>query len=346
MPFGGDWIAGQGGRPEVKTGHFGLSQIRAQLSSVPLIYDLASLTKVIVTSTLLVTEAKAQKLQEFSQSPLVLELPELRGTVLEHLSVKSCWEHRSGLRPFRDFANPPRLAFASRSQAWDLILKTLAQENLGPPEDLYSDLGFLLLGIFLERRHKKNLSEIWETWKVDHGLPKDDLFFLPSQKYLPRVVPTESRHPTGEVNDDRAAFLGGIAPHSGLFGTANGVWLWLEKIHLLAKTHQAFRTWTSPQAIDPQVPSQRFYFGWDRPQDPLLSHAGAKFSGFTLGHLGYTGTALFFDAQSQRGGVFLSNRVCPADSVESRHQIKELRRRFFDGIWENKLGEIWEKIRL
>jgi len=291
------------------------------------LFDLASLTKVIVTSTLVAETWRGSGLSwvEFLDQPVVENLVDLRGTSLSKVTVGELWEHRSGLEAHLLVKAKPLAAIVAAG------LKHPGKETV------YSDLGFLILGLWLEKTRDTPIDSLWTSWKLRHGIRSTRLVYGPVPET--QAVPTETRHARGRVNDDNAASLGGVAPHAGVFGHADDVWAWLEALVRWARSEPALKDWLSPAGLG------RFHGGWDRPSDPATTHAGARFPrGSVIGHLGYTGTALWWDLKpdfSGRAGVLLTNRVHPESSDESKKWIFELRRQFFDHVWTGTLKG-WE----
>ena len=288
-------------------------------------YDLASITKVMVTATLIQ--------EDFLESGLAFEA--YFSQAFLSLSIRSLLEHRSGL-PSHVFVWGEGVRRSSqvavdRERAWETIVATIIKQPLTlPPTEVYSDLGFLLLGRWLEQKKQRNLDDLWQEWKLAHGLSSLDLVY---GHRIPRdvsVVPTESRHPDCEVNDDNAWNLGGIAPHAGIFGSLNGVCLWMKAIADWVAYDPRLSPWLLP------VPGQRFHLGWDTPSvDNPKSQGGHPAPTRAIGHLGFTGTALWWDPESLKAGVLLTNRVFPQHSKESQERIQVLRNEFFTRVWQS-----------
>ncbi len=307
-----------------------------------LVFDLASLTKVIATSTLLAKwalESCAGDFARLAATRITERLPELKGSLYDVTTVGQLWEHTSGAPASFPCFDPPRSLGPTEREALRLhLLRHIPGLGMETPgATLYSDIGFLLLGCWLERARGARLDEIWERWKAAHGLPAASLTYTSAGRV---TLPTETRHAAGIVNDDKAASLHGIAPHAGLFGTAAEVLAWIEAIWRWQDEQPALRSWmTAPSGI------ARFHLGWDTPSYApaagAVSQAGASAPRGTLGHLGYTGTALWFHRESQKAGVLLSNRVHPVHSAESQALIRSLRKQYFDALWEGTLSEQW-----
>jgi serine-type D-Ala-D-Ala carboxypeptidase len=317
-------------------------------------FDLSSLTKPILTSTLLMMtcERSQWSWDNFLEIRVSDMISELQGTVLKDVMLRHLWEHRSGLAAHIDFlcgakagAEPERRPLPidwTRAGAWQFIvreiLKRTQKDGLSETASCYSDLGFLLLGLWLERFYDQSLDELWSEWKQDHGLSKTDLSFFGLRQSCARLVPTESRHTYGEVNDNNAYFLGGVAPHAGLHGTAQEIWAWLNAVNRWTDESPKLNSWN-------RVPSEwpwPYYCGWDRPADLATTTAGAGAPHDTIGHLGYTGTALWWSPSQNRGAVLLSNRIHPKASPANAEMIKFLRREFFTALWQGTLSTKWQ----
>ena len=294
------------------------------------IFDLASLTKVIVTSVLLVDEAQndgALELNDWAAEQLLSDaIMSLKGGPLEKVTLLDLWEHRSGLPPIVEVA-PDRPFFyrlSERPEAWRAVLQQILfmEEDFKEAGDTeYSDIGFLLLGAWLEHKYSQRLDELWMNWQARHQV-KDSFphYFLDNHPTsLNEVIPTESRHGSGVVNDDRAYYLGGVAPHAGLFGSVLDVKNFCEHLLSLANSHTLWNQWLYSSA------RHRFVFGWDSACGAPLSHAGESAMKSVRGHLGYTGTAFWLDPPTQQYGILLTNRVCPQANDIIRKSVQKLR---------------------
>lgn len=318
------------------------SSENSELSPSQRLFDLASLTKVMVTSTLLVDLAQtegASSLKDWASEYKVADAFEsLESTFLADTTLLELWEHRSGLAPVVDLV-PARPHFCSlendRSSAWESCLQQIGHLPTGKKgKTIYSDCGFLVLGAWLEAKTQKRLDQLFAEW-LERNLLRTKLSFHLDNKVSmadsSSVMPTEARHLAGEVNDDKAFFLGGVAPHAGLFGTADDVMEFAKHILSLSQGSSLWHEWLFAK------PESRFVFGWDTASQKSGSPAGQFASGFVRGHLGYTGTALWMDPKSQKIGVLLSNRVAPQASEINKESIRRLRSLFFDGLWQGTI---------
>jgi len=293
------------------------------------VYDLASLTKPLATVTslvLLIQEGKCGL-----EDRLDGILPELVETLVGSASLRHLLTHSSGLPGWRGFYE--RLGVpsseAARADAKQLLLRLLKNETLVYGRDersLYSDLGFMLLGFVVERLSGRMLDQ-YVAQRVVLPLGAGPLEYRPAvQEHcadpslndsVEEIAPTEfdswrGRYLRGEVHDENAAALGGVAGHAGLFGTAEAViavtGAWLKGYHGQGSILDSglVRQFTSRSHA---IPGSSWALGWDTPSSP--SSSGQYFSSRSFGHLGYTGTSIWIDPASELEVVMLSNRVHP-----------------------------------
>jgi CubicO group peptidase (beta-lactamase class C family) len=306
-----------------------------------LFYDLASLTKIILTNSLLLELMLEQKktLTEFR----LLEVGSILKTApefIQKMTIASLWDHCSGLKA-HFYLDPlkSRSSFkGDRSALWSYVLKQIESEMGAPAETnsaecVYSDLNFWVLGAVLETYYQKDLRSLWQDFKKKHSLAANDLVLGPVKN---NAIPTEKRHQSGVVNDDNAVFMQEIAPHAGLFSTIEAVWEWLNLMN----------TWVSRKELEPYFTPQtkgRFWCGWDRPSsEKTLAGEGAD-KAVVLGHLGFTGTALWWNPLTKWGGILLTNRVFPS-ADQNQTEIRDLRIKFFTLLWHNNRKELWKAL--
>jgi len=203
---------------------------------------------------------------------------------------------------------------------------------------LYSDLGFIVLGCAVERASGLSLDEYFSQ-AIARPLGVNTLFFTrtgeaASQSRLSRpdviIAPTEwdgwrQRILKGEVHDENAAAMGGVAGHAGLFGAAESVLAvsgaWLAGYHgdRSILDRQLVQEFTTKQS-HPQQSS--WALGWDTPTTP--SSSGTHFSSNSFGHLGFTGTSLWIDPLRKLEVVLLTNRVHPNRGNDSIRVFRPL----------------------
>ncbi len=311
------------------------------------VYDLASLTKplVTVTSILLLVQESQLSLDAAANSIL----PELEGRPIGSSTPRHLLSHCTGLPgwgPLSERLTGQMPAGSMPEAIRPAVLNMIREEPLiyePGSRSLYSDLGFILLGFMIEQIGGRRLDRWFQT-RLAGPLGASPLMFLPtgaarSDRTITcdRLAPTEwneaeQRYLCGEVHDDNALAMGGVAGHAGLFGTAAAV-LKISEIWLNA--------WQGkPSPLDPdlvrlftrrdgRIPGSSWALGWDTPTEP--SSSGAHFSPESFGHLGYTGTSLWIDPLVGMEVVLLSNRVHPSRKNE---QIRRFRPVIHDLIME------------
>jgi CubicO group peptidase (beta-lactamase class C family) len=316
------------------------------------IFDLSSLTKPFATSIammLLVREGKVRlddRVTRFFHNFGVLGKT--------HITFRHLLSHCSGLAGWRPFFKEilqierrgGRIRFLGSHGAKAHVYQAIHQERLEAPPGtrmLYSDLGFILLGAVIEEVSGMTLDRFChERIFRPFGLRATafiDLSLLRARRLEPvteMIAPTE-RCPwrkkilCGEVDDDNAYAMGGVAGHAGLFSSAKDLDTILCRLKECYRNADPFipqrivqEFWTRDQA----VPDSTWCLGWDSPS-PADSSAGAYFSQHSVGHLGFTGTSVWLDLEHDRHVILLSNRVHPSRDNE---QIRAFRPHIHDLI--------------
>lgn len=323
----------------------------ADLSTV---FDLASLTKALCTSLLCMRLIDAGRL-------------DLDETVLPGVSVRALLAHRSGLpawRPlFREADAARDLSLISDAEGRKRVVAEAARAPRGPLNTrvVYSDLGFILLGDFLEQRLGERLDATFFRLAAALGIGRELGFrpidfaaqAVPSSRCAPTRRETPTREPLqGVVHDDNARAMLGVAGHAGLFGTATAVAGLAQAIidayhdaESEAQRALGVSAATVRQFFAPPPPLQdgspaTFALGWDHPEPlrdgaPSTSSAGSRWSRDGVGHLGFTGCSLWLEPEARTFVVFLTNRVCVATTAEAERThaaIKTLRPALHDAV--------------
>ena len=275
-------------------------------ASAATVFDLASLTKPLVTTTLIAQLIDEQRL---SLSDMVDD----RFTVGELLS------HSSGLPSWKALA-PPGVV----DKAFVLAeIRRTAPAYVRGTRSIYSDLGFILLGNLLEQRLGP-LDQAFATCVAEPlGLA---LTFHPTAS---QCAPTEGNL-CGVVHDDNARAMGGVAGHAGLFGSANEI---AKLVAVLVEIWHGDQGLLSPATLQhfwsgAGVPDSTWCLGWDRPS-AHGSSAGEHWPKDGVGHLAFTGCSVWIDPRRRRFVVLASNRVHPTRDNE---RIRQLRPRLHDLI--------------
>jgi CubicO group peptidase (beta-lactamase class C family) len=302
------------------------------------IYDLASLTKPIVTTTaamILLQQRRfdldapvARYLPEFSPAAKSDPDPSWRARV----TVRMLLLHDSGLPAHREFYK--------EAKGRDAILARVLAEPLAHEpgkQTEYSDLGFILLGEIIERLTGKSLDR-YAKQSIFAPLGLDSFQFNPPPKLRNEIAPTEDdktfrRRPIwGEVHDQNASVMGGVAGHAGLFSTAGDVAAFAQMIlnggiyaHHRVVSRAIIEQFIARQTIANSVRT----LGWDVPADPAAT--GHYFSPHSFGHYGYTGTSLWIDQERGLFIILLTNRVNP--TVENI-KIRQVRPALHDSVFE------------
>jgi CubicO group peptidase (beta-lactamase class C family) len=302
------------------------------------IYDLASLTKVVVTTTLamVLVDEGALDLEDHVSA----HVPAFAGPGKDRVSVRQLLAHSGGLSwwapLYRELEGEAE--YVARIGAMDLAYEPGTRS-------VYSDLGVILVGRVIERVGGASLAALARD-RVLAPLGMNDTGYLPGPQLLSRIAPTEvdpwrGRLLRGEVHDENAFALGGVAPHAGLFGTApdlarvaqllldGGVWGGERLVS--AATVELFTTRAG-------VAGSTRALGWDTPTDesgarsstpgrPGYSSAGSLFSARSFGHTGFTGTSMWMDPARELYVILLTNRVHP---TRDNDRIREVRSRVAD----------------
>jgi serine-type D-Ala-D-Ala carboxypeptidase len=248
-----------------------------------------------------------------------------RGIDRDSVTIRDLLAHCSGLPAHR-----PLYVNHAGSAAFEAAISALPLEYVPRSRSLYSDLDFILLGTLLERIGP--LSRQFDALRAQMTIA-GDLQFNPPAAWTRRAAPTRQsdvRHRllAGEVDDENAWALGGVAGHAGLFGTASAVGECARHVlQVLGGRSGAFSRemlqMTIARRLD--VPGSSRALGWDTMLP--TSSCGTKLSPSAFGHVGFTGTSLWIDPTRDRYYVMLTNRVCGGGTEAD---IKEVRRAFHD----------------
>lgn len=290
------------------------------------IFDLASLTKVLATTPIAMRLVAGGRL--LLNSPVSAYLADWRGRDRSAVTIGDLLEHASGLPAWWDLY---RRGTTRREFAHEIA--TLPLEYRPRSRSVYSDLGFMLLGFVLEDVGGASLEAQFDAMGAG-----PDLGFRPASDVRARVAPTEEdrgwrgRLLTGEVHDENAWALGGVAGHAGLFGTVGAVG---DYARLVLRTLREETSIGPPRLLrrfltPSRVPGSSRALGWDlmRP----TSSCGTRMSRSAFGHTGFTGTSLWIDPALDAYVVLLTNRVHPVRPEGQPDALAKLRPRVHDAI--------------
>lgn len=313
------------------------------------IFDLASLTKVLSTTTLLaLAEERGFLSTEDPLSKFFPARPSSKGFDDARVRLRHLLDHSSGFPwwiPLHVKFHEEKGPGSFDQHATPLLARTNYEQEILASFDpneferkaVYSDLGFLLLGWILEERTSKRLDVLFEEW-IARPLGLQSMAYRPLERAFPltQIIETEDcpwRRVVlrGQVHDDNCYVLGGVAGHAGLFGgltdTLALARLWLDAARgqkttiLFPKSAQKFFTLS-------RVAGSTRALGWDSPSK-VGSSAGRYFSTNARGHLGFTGTSLWIDPEKELIVALLTNRVHPTRANE---KIKVFRPFFHDTL--------------
>lgn len=303
---------------------YGTGQLGADEPMRPgpdIIYDLASLTKVVGLTTAVMLAVEDHKLD--LDAPVQRYVPAFTGPDKASVTVRMLLAHASGLPAWK----PLFREASTRAEAFALV-DTAALETAPGTRDTYSDLGAILLTQIVETIYRERLDWFLER-RVFQPLGMTDTGYLPPADWRNRIAPTEldtmrGRVLRGEVHDENAAVMDGVSGHAGLFSSARDLLTFAEWMigedggteerkgresapsFPLSVSPSILREFTRRQHL---VAGSTRALGWDTPSTG--SSAGSMLSASSVGHTGFTGTSLWIDLDRRLAVVLLSNRVNP-----------------------------------
>ena len=308
---------------------YGARAVEPQREAMTLdtIFDLASLTKVVATTTsilMLVEEGKIRL-----SDPVVQFIPEMKGEGRDAITIEQLMTHVSGFAPDFDLRE--------RWTGYDEAIKHLYREPLRTQPGMrfvYSDINYIALGEVVHRVSGLMLDEFARR-NVFAPLGMRDTGFNPNPSLRARIAPTEKRRGQmnylgdsganagaegdqwlrGQVHDPTSFRMGGVAGHAGLFSTANDLAIFCQML-LNGGVYNGARilspmtiaTMTRPRAVSETGAARGL--GWDL-ATTFSSNKGDLFPLGSFGHTGFTGTSIWIDPASDSFVIFLSNRVHP-----------------------------------
>jgi len=317
---------------------------------VETLFDLASVTKAVATTTMAAILYERGLLE--LEAPVAGVIPEFevdstggKDSRRHDVTFRMLLAHSSGLPAYEKL-------FARTNSRDDLLRAAFTTPLTADPDTRaeYSDLGFIVLGVALERMAGESLDRFCQR-EVFGPLGMTRTTFNPPVEMRASIPPTADERPEsevgvesattaprstfrsriiqGEVQDENAFVLGGVAGHAGLFSTAEDVSRFAEIMLRGGRPILRPETISMFTHRESTPPGTSRALGWDTPSAP--SQSGKYFGASSYGHLGYTGTSLWIDPERQLSITLLSNRTWPDCS---NHAIKQVRPRFHDAVIE------------
>ena len=273
------------------------------------VWDLASLTKVIGTTTAVMQLVESDRVS--LDAPVVTYLPEWTAAGAANITVRQLLSHAGGLpswRPFYKEATSPAEAVRQ--------LFAVGPDTLPGTRFVYSDIGFVMLGKLVERVSGMPLDR-YDSTRIFGPLGMRSTRYLPPPSWRARIAPTENdpwrgRKLRGEVHDENAFAFGGVSGHAGLFSTgedlARFARMYLRGGMLDGKRVLAPATIAALTRVQAPTLSRRA-IGWETPTGS--NSGGTRLSPQAFGHTGFTGTSLWMDPSRGVFVLLLTNRVNP-----------------------------------
>jgi beta-glucosidase-like glycosyl hydrolase/CubicO group peptidase (beta-lactamase class C family) len=305
-------------------------------------YDIASLTKVVATTTLV-----AKLVEGDFAVPLDLDakidryLPEWTATPQQdakqkewrsRVTVRHLLTHTSGLPAFKEYW---RTSKGKQATLGRIFAEPLEYEP--GTKEIYSDLGIILMAEIVERLTGRTLDDLAKTFIFD-PLHMSNTMYRPAKKLWPQIAPTEvdnnlrHRLVQGEVHDENAFAIGGVSGHAGLFSTAPDLAAFCQMLlnggsyaHQRILRRATVAQFTTPQ----QLSSGTRTLGWAVPTEGGSS--GHFFSAHSFGHTGFTGTSIWIDPDRELFVVLLTNRVHP---TRENQKLAKVRPALHDAVME------------
>src|SRR5262252_5675248 len=291
------------------------------------IFDLASLTKVVATTTSIMMLVEQGKIR--LSDAAVQFIPEMKGEGRDAITIENLLTHMSGFAPDFDLRD--------RWTGYEEAMKRLDREPLRTPPGtrfVYSDINYIALGEVVHRVSGMMLDEFARR-NIFAPLGMRDTNFRPDAKLRSRIAPTEKRRGQmsylgdssadagaegeqwlrGQVHDPTSFRMGGVAGHAGLFSTADDLAIFCQMLlnggdygRARILSPLTIATMTQPHAVAESGAARGL--GWDI-ATTFSSNRGDLFPLGSFGHTGFTGTSIWIDPASDSFVIFLSNRVHP-----------------------------------
>jgi uncharacterized protein YbbC (DUF1343 family)/CubicO group peptidase (beta-lactamase class C family) len=278
---------------------------RREAMTLSTVFDCASLTKVIATTTAVMQLWERGKLR--MADPVAKYIPEFAQNGKQDITIRQLLVHYSGLAPDLDLAKP----FAGKEATYRMAFEETPQWAPGS-RFVYSDINFVVLGALVERLSGESLDG-YSTKHIFTPLGMKNSRFLPPRAWVSQTAPTEedeNHHMLrGVVHDPTARRMGGVAGHAGVFSTADDLAKFAQA--LLDGGRGVLTAATISKMTSPQQPATGTGvrgFGWDI-DSPFSTNRGELLPVGSFGHTGFTGVSLWIDPTTRTYIVLLTNAV-------------------------------------
>ncbi len=278
---------------------------RREAMTLDTVFDCASLTKVVATTTAIMQLWEQGKFR--MSDPVEKYLPEFGQNGKQDITIRELLVHYSGLAPDLDLTK----AWEGKETAYRMAFEE-APERAPGSAFVYSDINFVVLGALVERLSGEPLDE-YAAKHIFAPLGMKESRFVPPHSWEARIAPTEEdenhRLLRGEVHDPTARRMGGVAGDAGLFSTADDLALFAQA--LLDGGRGVLTPATIAKMTAPQQPvngTSLRGFGWDI-DSPFSTNRGELLPVGGYGHTGFTGTSLWIDPATKTYIVLLTNAV-------------------------------------
>ena len=291
------------------------------------IYDIASLTKVVATTPVIMKLIKKKYLH--LDHEIYQFYPEFKGEWKDKVTIKHLLTHSSGLKPYEEYFKNKNIKNSD-----DIIRDIVSKQNLlfePGSEFKYSDLGMILLMDIAEKITGRTFSELVQSW-ILNPLNMKNSYFNPPVNILDVIPPTEidnlyrNKIVKGFVHDENAFLMGGVSGHAGLFSNSYDIAKYAQTMinFGIYNGSRVFNSYSIKKTTKKQnTPYGSDYaLGWDTPSIRGNSSAGDFFSKGSYGHLGFTGTSLWVDPNQKIIIILLTNRTYPTRDKLGMHKLR------------------------
>ncbi len=315
------------------------------------IFDIASLTKCIATTTAIMLLVKEGKIR--LEDKITRFVPNFGVFNKNHVSFRHLLAHCSGLAAWNPYYEEivkeeknGGLKYVASRAAKSFVLERIHREKPLAPAGtrvLYSDLGFIVLSEIVEQISDRSLDRFCRE-RIFDPLGLESTFFvdltqLRARRFQPdlkKVAPTENcpwrkKILCGEVHDDNAYAMGGVAGHAGLFSSAQDIHRYLTRLKRCYDGEDSYLPADLVKEFlkrDEAVSGSTYALGWDTPSQ-ANSTSGSQFSPLSVGHLGFTGVSIWWDLEKNCSIIMLTNRIHPS---RNNNKIRDFRPQVHDFI--------------